>query len=512
MRRWAKASLWGLLLWTAPAALGACSGEESAVAVSWIREPLEATWLPQADGEAPRILYTVSYDSRDSHRSALVIATAGDGIGFIEGSASDDNGNAPQVPGDEVTSAFGLWSPRALRLGERSFVFVIVVEADGSRRLQRVSWTDDPALATEGALLGTNGLRAFDVAVVGEQIVVVSVEDEGNAPRLRLTLLDAEGEPVGEPRVLATGPEATVQGLWLRAEAGEADGAIVGDVLLQSCAGCASLDDESWESAIYDVEGVFSGLSFSTDEDGAELAEIFRWGGLVERASVVAGDEGFHLLYWRTAQDSFPGCHEQGHCATERDLVSGTWTPEGGFEERSPLSRSEIAYLAAVALREGVPWALWRERDEAFRWRRALFVGQLGADGALVERFLAAETYTALMLGADWGGATERLPFEFVDTLATLPADDGLWVAMRYRDLPPGATQVCDEDVRVGVWTARLAPDGTLLQQSEDRTLLALEADCGGGGCAAGSTGGGGLGLLLLLSLAFLPRFFPYRT
>ena len=498
-----------------------CDQGSGSGSFDWLRQPLEVAWLP---GAPPLLAYTVAIDSPETHRTALLIAAAGDGVRFLQAGESDANGGPPPLPGTEISSADWLWSPQAHALGDRRFVFAIAEEADGQRGIRFVSWTGDVSTASlaSGRVPQSTGAVAFAVVPCGAGdalCVLLGREKSGSSGfDVALARVDADGKAVEEPGTVSLW---TTTGLIRSVHAlPNPTGAQV-DVLVQTCEGCDSLDYDGWETAIYGVTTRFFDLEVAAS-DGALIraaAERLVWEGLADPATSTPAPTGdaVRLVYWRTADTVAPACHAKGHCPTSRALISALWTPDGGTPtESAAITRSEIAHLARGAYREGEPWVLWRERDAENRYLRELWLGRLrDGDPAVEDGQRVTRTFTPLLLAREHSSSPNALPFDYVDGLAVTPSDDGFWIALRYRDVYPGGAEVCGERALVGVWSARVSPDGFVLQESDDKDALARDDLCGGGGaCQVGAGGAptGGLLLVVLIAIgALVARLRPRR-
>ena len=500
-------TLFALLLGAVLLQAAACSGGTSSSELGWLREPLEVTWVEGgAPDTAPVLVYSVAIDSRESHRTALMAVTGGEAVRFLQGAESDANGNAPALPGTEIATAEWFWAPQGIVLGDRSFVFAIGEESDGRRLVRHASWTGpvDTAAPARTAISGSTNAVAFAVAPCGAELCVVIGRERASSGAFELVLarVDAEGEAVGDVVTLAS-----VEGLIRSVHAlPDASGEHL-DLLVQTCTGCDALNVDDWERAMYTVVSRFLHLQVAV-ADGSETAaasELLEWGGLMDTARSTLTADGAALTYWRTAATEPPACDPKGHCPIARHFVAATWSAATGqLLESDPVSTSEVAYLGTGVTRDDSIWLLWRALDPADRFLRELWMGKLvpGADPP-AEGERVTRTYTGLTFADERTSSPNALPFDYLDALDAAPADDGLWIAMRFRDLLPGGAEICGERTLVGVWSARVSPDGIVLEESDDKDALFRADVCGGdGGChVGGSTLPSAVFLVLTLAL-----------
>ncbi len=466
------------------APLAGCGSNPPAATIRWLREPREVAWVKAA--ENPRLLYTVSAESRTSRHTALMLVGSGEEVSFTVGSDSDPNGNAPATPGHELRRAAVLESPRGLTINDHTFVLIIEEDREGARQVVLIKWGESPDEATATALSGTRGAIAFDVAPCGAELCVLTARaQEPHSAELVLTRLESDGGQTAQPLALSD-TDHLLRALYLLPLSDRLE------IVWATCEGCESLDYDNWEERIYAVSSRVSRLSLSVD--GAPIGEpetIFDWPALIEPAdAAVHGDDAW-LLFWKMSDHEAPGCGPRGYCPIPRELVAARWSP--GMDEAhigAPLAVSELAYLAALSRGGGSIIALWRTEDESDRYRRNLHLAELAVpdgDPGGEPVALPAATYTPLLFRDDWSAAPNVLPFAFTDGLAAL-ADGGpagFRVAMSYRDHPPGSPLQCGEAVRAGVFYAQVSTDGEILQSSPHQSLLAVEPTCGdSGGCA----------------------------
>lgn len=484
----------------AAAVLAGCGSGDGATGADWLRDPLEVALVP---GEPPQIVYTVAVDSRDSHETALMVAPSNEEVVFDVAAVSDANGNAPALPGTKVATAYWLWGPRVVVLGERTHVLAIAEDEGGTRQLQRASWEETPGEDLPDAVSGSPGVVAFDVVPCdADACVVLARTGDGASTELVLSRFDSAGEEVGDQTTLAS-VDGVVRSLHVVRDDAADPPAL--DVLALACEGCGDVTWDAYEEDIYAVTSRVVHVRAGLDGAAAtEPATVFEWGGLVEPASATAWQDGAALLYWRTSATDAPGCTDQGHCPIERSLVLGLWSRTADYTESAPLARSELAYLQGVTASPDRLWALWREGTEEDPYLRELKVADVsdGADATGAGATNLTRSYAPLVARSDRSDSPAALPFDFVDGLAALPtAGDGPWIALRFRDLPPGGPDVCGDAVRVGVWTAQLSEDGLVGPSSPDKDSLRREPTCGGGGCSAGPGAPGGAGALAGLAV-----------
>lgn len=477
-------TLLGALIVALASATAACDSGGGGDAVDWLRQPLQVGWVAS---DPPRVLYTVAVDSREDHDTVLQVVDAGSKITFNQAAADDENGNAPLVPGTELTRAYWLWDPTGLVVGTRTHVLVVAEDSAGERQLRRVTWEGEAGETTTGVVNGSNGVIAYAALPCDADVCVVLARATAATGPTDLTLarFDEAGDRVGDPTTIQR-----LDGLVrsIHAAPVPSDGttpAAAVDVLAVTCEGCDALTYDTYEEDLYSVKSRVVHLRVPLDGTEAALPDALdEWGGLVEPATSAVTAAGLTLLYWRTASEDAPGCDSHGHCAIARDLVSATWTREtGAFAKGTTIATSELAYLQAAVLSDGRAWALWRETSEDDVWLRTLRFAEI-ADGAPTTTI--ARTFAPLLLRDALSKSPATLPFEYVDGLAAVgTADDGPWVALRFRSLLPGGPEVCGEAARVGVWTAQLSTDGLVATSNTDAETLRSETVCGDATCAA---------------------------